>query len=290
MAQNPPHPTPILPYHQSVYPAIDPTNPALSTAGKSILITGAGTGIGAQTALSFAASGAAHIALVGRRLATLESTKSTINTTYPSVAVHTITGDITSLPSITAALQTFASSLPSGKIDVLVANAGYVNKIKPLAETDPDDWWRVFEVNVKGNYNTLRAFTPVAAGNAVVLHVGSTMAHLPYIPGYAAYQSSKLAAITVFEHWRKENPGKRVIQYHPGLYRTEIGSTTEGLGLVFDDLSLAGGFAVWAASDEAAFLDGKFVWAHWDVETMREKKEEIAGDPYKWTIGLLQWP
>jgi len=141
-------PTPI---HQSAYPAIDPTRPELSTAGKSILITGAGSGIGASTALAFAKSGASHVAIVGRRPAALASTKAALAAAYPSTTVHAIPGDMTSLPSITTSLQTFASALPSGKIDILVANAGYINAISPLADTDPTDFWLVFEINIKGN-------------------------------------------------------------------------------------------------------------------------------------------
>ncbi|KAK0618994.1 hypothetical protein B0T14DRAFT_584262 [Immersiella caudata] len=267
-------PSPITPYHQKLYPAIDPTHPELSTAGKSILITGAGSGIGAETALAFAKSGASHIGIVGRRAAALESTKSTIAASYPSVSVHVIPGDMTSLPSITSALQTFASALPSGKIDVLVANAGYINKITPLAETDPTDFWKVFEININGNYNLLRAFREVRAAKAVVLHVSSCMAHLPYVPGYAAYQASKLASTKMFEHFGVEEEGVRVIQYHPGLSRTEIGGTTEHLGL----------------PEEAAFLDGRFVWAAWDVESLKGLKGRLEGDKGLFTVGLEGFP
>ncbi|KAK0652583.1 hypothetical protein B0T16DRAFT_443775 [Cercophora newfieldiana] len=277
--------TPITPYHKTVYPAIDPTRPELSTAGKSILITGAGSGIGAETALAFAKSGAAHIGIVGRRLANLSATAATIAASHPNTTVHPIVGDITSLPSITAALHAFASSVPSGKIDVLIANAGYINKIAPLAETDPADFWRVFEVNVQGNYNLLRAFREVKASRAVVLHVSSCIGHLPYVPGYAAYQASKLAATKVFDNFRVENEGARVVNYHPGLFRTEIGSTTEeaGLGLEFDEIELAGGWAVWAVSEEAEFLDGsspsrKYPSTRGVVPPWAQAENETEGD------------
>ncbi|KAK4446610.1 short chain dehydrogenase reductase [Podospora aff. communis PSN243] len=285
-------PSPITPYHQKLYPAIDPTRPELSTAGKSILITGAGSGIGAETALAFAKSGASHIGLVGRRASALESTKSNITSSHPNVTVHILPADITSLPSITSALQTFASSLPSGnqKIDVLVACAGYINAIAPLSQTDPVDFWKVFEVNVQGNYNLLRAFRDVRAAEAVVLHVDTAMAHMAYIPGYAAYQASKLAATKVFEHFGAEEEGVRVVQYHPGLYKTEIGGTTEHLGLPWDEIDLAGGFAVWAASEEAGFLDGRFVWAAWDVDGLKELRGRLEGDRGLFTVGLEGFP
>jgi len=287
-----PRPTPILPYHQEGYPAIDPSRPELSSQGKSVLITGAGSGIGAETAIAFAQSGASHLGLVGRRVANLETTKATISSRFPNVAVHVFAGDVTDLKSITAAVSGFASVTDSGKIDVVVANAGYVNGVSKLDDADPEDWWRVFDVNVRGNFNLLRAFGPVAAANAVVLHVSSSIAHFTYIPGYSAYSASKMAGIRMFEHFAIEHPGIRVIHYHPGLYRTEIGSTTEesGLNLPFDHLSLASGFAVWAASPEAAFLNNRFVWAAWDVDTLKSKAAEIAANPTMFTFVLDGFP
>ncbi|KAF9982670.1 hypothetical protein BGZ79_005914, partial [Entomortierella chlamydospora] len=43
----------------------------------------------------------------------------------------------------------------------------------------------------------------------------------------------------------------------------------------YDDLDLAGYFMVWAASAEAAFLKGKLIWSNWDVEELKERREEL---------------
>lgn len=48
-------------------------------------------------------------------------------------------------------------------------------------------------------------------------------------------------------------------------------------------------FAVWAVSPEAHFLNGKFVWAHWDVDNLKAMSKEIEGTD-KFTFGLLGWP
>ncbi|KAK0720151.1 hypothetical protein B0H67DRAFT_486905 [Lasiosphaeris hirsuta] len=274
-------------YHPSAYPAIDPLRSELSTKGKSVLVTGAGSGIGAEIALAFAKSGTSHLGLVGRKASTLETTKATIEARFPGVVAHVIPGNLTDASSITNALQAFAAKTPSGKIDVLVANAGAVNTIKPLDEVDPDDFWQTFDVNVRGNFNLLRAFGPLAAADAIILNVSSAMAHIPYIPGYAAYQSSKQAAIKIFDHFTIEH-GLRVIHFHPGLQRTEIGDTVEeaGLGVPFDELDLPGAFAVWAASPEAAFLDRRLVYAAWDVDDLKAKAQELRNDPNLYTVGL----
>jgi hypothetical protein len=54
-------------------------------------------------------------------------------------------------------------------------------------------------------------------------------------------------------------------------------------------VELPGTFVVWAASDEAKFLNGKFVWAHWDVDDLKAMKKDIEGTD-KFTLGLLGWP
>lgn len=53
-------------------------------------------------------------------------------------------------------------------------------------------------------------------------------------------------------------------------------------------VSLPAHFAVWAASPEAKFLNGKFVWAHWDVGELKEMAHEIESTN-KYTIGLVGW-
>jgi len=54
-------------------------------------------------------------------------------------------------------------------------------------------------------------------------------------------------------------------------------------------VELPSNFIVWAVSPEAAFLQGKFLWANWDVDELKAKKEELLAGP-QLTIGLLGWP
>lgn len=101
--------------------------------------------------------------------------------------------------------------------------------------------------------------------------------------GYSGYRSSKIAAWKLFDYFHHENPDLTLVHIHPGL----IGGTAMGdkvevsvreLGLVYDDISLPGDFAVWTASAEAEFLNGKFVWATWDVTELKDMKAAIAAD------------
>ncbi|OCL08732.1 hypothetical protein AOQ84DRAFT_221578 [Glonium stellatum] len=81
--------------HNDVYPAIDPTQSSLSHAGQTIIVTGAGSGIGRETAIAFAASGAKHVVLVGRTESTLLETQKLIpnGTTTCSVFAGSVTDE-----------------------------------------------------------------------------------------------------------------------------------------------------------------------------------------------------
>ena len=54
-------------------------------------------------------------------------------------------------------------------------------------------------------------------------------------------------------------------------------------------VELPASFIVWVSSPEARFLNGKFVWSHWDVEELKAMAKEIESTD-KFTLGLLGWP
>jgi hypothetical protein len=54
----------------------------------------------------------------------------------------------------------------------------------------------------------------------------------------------------------------------------------------WDDVQLPGQFAVWLASEDAAFLKGRFVWANWDVRELLERKGEFESDPELLKVAL----
>ncbi|KAF6818214.1 short chain dehydrogenase reductase [Colletotrichum musicola] len=285
-------PSPTKTYHQNTYEAISPSRPELSTKGKNAFISGGGTGIGASIAQSLAKSGVTNLAIMGRRTAPLEATKTEIEAALPGTKVHLYAGDITDAEATTKTLAAFAEAV-GGKIDILVANAGYLSDLASITETDPNEWWQGFEVSVRGNFNLLRAFQPLAAEDASVIHVSTAAIHLPYMPGFSSYRASKIAATKMFEYFRSENPGTFVLQVHPGLIRTPMADkfapAADDMGLVFDDVALPGDFVVWALSEEARFLDGRFVHANWDVEELKTMKGELEKDEGRFTMGLLGW-
>ncbi|CAM1507860.1 Fc.00g047080.m01.CDS01 [Cosmosporella sp. VM-42] len=282
--------TEIKTFHQTTYPAVSPDRPELSTRGKNALITGGGSGIGATIAQSFAKSGITNLALLGRTEKTLLENKAKIEALSLETKVWTYTVDVVDPKALNAIVQTYATSI-NGKIDILIANAGYLADLGSIISSDADDWWKGFEISVKGNFNLLRAFQPHAAPHATVINISSSVVHLPYMEHYSSYRSSKTGAYKLFEYYYNENPDFTVLQIHPGLIggtamSAKFHDNVTSLGYEYDDPALAGDFTVWAASDEAKFLNGRFVWATWDVNELISIKSELEADKTRFTLQL----
>ncbi|KAL6835992.1 hypothetical protein J3E69DRAFT_361334 [Trichoderma sp. SZMC 28015] len=278
-------------FHHEPYEAISPTRPELSTKGKNVVITGGGGEIGAAIALTFAQSGASSIALLGRTEATLLKSKQAIDSKYPETTVHIITADVADEASVTAALSKFAS-VAGKKLDILVANAAVLPDPGTLLGTESSLWWSGFEINVRGQFNLVRAFVPLAEKNATVINVTSSVAQFPFVPGSSSYHGSKLAGVKIFDYLHFENSDLRVLQFHPGVVQSSMSQKSFDTGIprpTMDSPFLPGAFAVWCASAESESLRGKFLWANWDVEELKEIVKTFEGAP-QLTFGLLGWP
>ena len=129
-------------WHNDTYAAIDPQRPELSAKGKSIIVTGAGSGIGRATVKAFATAGASRLALLGRTIATLEETKRINEAEYPAAQCTTYVVDVADEAAV------HKSAVDIGTWDVLVLNAGKGLKPAPIGETNVLDWWSVMEVRL----------------------------------------------------------------------------------------------------------------------------------------------
>ncbi|TVY54996.1 Short chain dehydrogenase citE [Lachnellula suecica] len=277
-------------YHTTPYPAISPTRPSLSTAGKVVLITGGGTGIGPKIANAFAASGATQISILGRTASSLLSTKTDLEAKHPGLKVLTFVADITSQSAVTHAFESTAKAF--GPVDILIGNAGLMPDAAPLASTDLDQWMTGFDVNVKGNLILYQAFLAHSSPSPTLVHVSTAAAMFPSVPGgLSSYAVSKLAASKMTDYFAAENPRVRVMTVHPGVPDTRMNQKGRDAGIVlpFDDVELSANFIVWIVSPEAEFLKGKFIWSNWDVDDMIAKKEELVSSN-QLTQGLLGWP
>ena len=203
-------------WHNASYPAISPSNPTLSVAGKTVFVTGGGAGIGFATARAFAAAGASTVAISGRTEKTLLSAREDIESAHKGVRVLTFVADVTDQKAVDAA---FASV---GKVDVLVHNAGYLPHLVPITQSGIQDWWSGFEINVKGAFIVTQAFLKVAASDATLVDLTTGMVHFPAFPRYSAYLASKSAELRFFDSVQLENPDIHVVHVHPGVVATDM--------------------------------------------------------------------
>ncbi|KAI3391349.1 hypothetical protein diail_7500 [Diaporthe ilicicola] len=272
-------------WHNDAYPAISPQRPELSAAGKTVVITGAGSGIGRATAVAFAAAGASNVVLLGRSAGPLNETKSQLP---GNISAAVLPVDITDEAALNKA------SAAVGKWDILVLAAGYTATPGPLTEADTDEWWQSFETNVKGTFLALKAFKPFAEpSHATVLSLVTGMAALPpkNLPNLSSYLASKLAQAKVIEFLPVENPNIFAATIHPGIVETAIfnKSGADSTKLPMDKVELPAHFIVWMSSQEASFLNGRCVWANWDVEELKAQAETIQSS-LQMTSGIYGWP
>lgn len=220
MTTKAPFPSPTTRWHTTRQPSTAPSLPALSAAGKSVLVTGGGTtGIGGETARHFAEAGASRIALVGRRAEPLADNKAYIEKHFPGVEVVAIQGDVTKKADMDAAFAQFAAG---GQINVLIHSAALPGPIEPITAVDGAAYLECVNANVAGSLWVAQAFMRHAAGDAVVVAISSWAAHLSVNDSFAAYCAAKLAVFRLWDTVAVSNPGYSVFHTQPGVVLTEM--------------------------------------------------------------------
>ncbi|KAK5725496.1 hypothetical protein LTR15_003684 [Elasticomyces elasticus] len=259
-------------YHRQQYPAIDPKNPANSVKGKVVVVTGGGKGIGLRISRAFVEAGAKAVAILGRRQNVLDDAKRELEG-FGASKILTFSADVSDGDALNKAFAAIKEQV--GPINITVANAAYLNT-GLLLEVDVDDWWKGYEVNVKGTLLTYRAFFANKSDDKptfISLNTGAS--HAMVAPTMSSYGTSKFANLHLVTYLAAENPEVRAVSYHPGVLESEMNSKGT-IKFSFDDMSLPAGFAVWLASDKADFVQGRMLWAHWDVEELEAMKEDIV--------------
>lgn len=214
--------------HTDTYADISPSTKSDLT-GRAVFISGASRGIGRATALSYARAGAAQIAVAAPNgLDNIEqeilAAASSMKREPPQTLVLEL--NVLDLASVKAAAQKTEHCF--GKLDILINNAGYLEKGIPIAESDPDDYWKTWEINYRGLYWMTRAFLPLLlrSGDLRTIVNLSSMGALSLRPGGSAYQTSKFAILKFTEFVMTEYAEQGVLCYavHPGGVMTELAS------------------------------------------------------------------
>lgn len=213
-------------YRHGPYPAIDPTLSELSVTGKVAIITGGGGTIGAAIANSLAQAGIKHVALLGRRMESLNTTKAKLDIDFPKTKVSVYSTDITSRVAVKDAFEKFHAEVGQ-QVDVLISNAGYLSELSSIADADAEDWVTCINTNIVGSFFVAKEFMSICSSAATVVNITSAAAHVQ-IPKLSAYSCAKVAVVKLFEFLHSENPGLRVFNLHPGMVDSEM-NTKGGL-------------------------------------------------------------
>lgn len=194
---------------------------AAKSQGPIAVVTGAGSGMGAETAKALAADGAV-VVLVGRRLSPLATIKQEITAAGGSAHVRAV--DITD----PATAETLVSWVEDhlGPIDVLVNNAGSSSPVQNPQYIDDDQWAGVIDVNLDAVFRLTRAVLPsmLARETGTIVTISSLAAVTPNLLGGAAYGAAKAAVrnFMTFLHTTFRNQGLRAITILPGETDTPI--------------------------------------------------------------------
>lgn len=175
------------------------------------VVTGASSGIGAATARSLAAAGF-HVFCAARRRDRVEALAAEIGGT----AVVCDVTDEAQVASLAAAV--------GPTLDLLLNNAGGAVGTDPVSAGDPDEWRRMYDVNVIGTLLVTQALLPalVASGAGTLINLGSTAGHITY-EGGGGYTAAKHGVTAMTETLRLELNGQpvRVTEIAPGMVRTD---------------------------------------------------------------------
>ena len=146
--------------HNDTYSFIDPAKgPACEI---NVLVTGASKGIGRATVKSFARAGASGIALLARSdldAVADEVIEAAKQAGRKAPKILKLQADMSDAAAIESAMELVRQEFQT--LDAVINNASRLEQWHPFAETDIDDWWRTWEVNVKGTYIVTRAVLPL---------------------------------------------------------------------------------------------------------------------------------
>jgi NADP-dependent 3-hydroxy acid dehydrogenase YdfG len=193
----------------------------MSLNGKIVFITGASSGIGAATALAFAAEGA-RLLLAARRAGRLAEVASQAKE-RGAPSVHSIDLDVRDH----RAVQNAIDNLPPewSEIDILVNNAGLSRGLDKVYMGKIEDWDEMIDTNVKGLLYVTRCVVPgmVVRGRGHVISLGSTAGELAY-PNGAVYCGTKAAERLINDGLRQDVLGTpiRVTSVDPGMVETDF--------------------------------------------------------------------
>ena len=187
---------------------------------KTVIVTGASRGIGAATARHLAELGA-NVVLAARSTGAIGTLADEIASAGGSALA--VACDVSRWEDVAALVDQTATAF--GGVDVLVNNAGVIDPIARLADSDPTGWGEVVDINLKGVYYGLRAAIPkmLEHGGGTIINISSGAA-TSALEGWSHYCATKAAVLSLTRCADKEyrDAGIRVIGLSPGTVATDM--------------------------------------------------------------------
>jgi NAD(P)-dependent dehydrogenase (short-subunit alcohol dehydrogenase family) len=256
----------------------------LTTLSGVALVTGASRGIGRAIAVRLAAGGM-DVAVAARSEDEIEAVAQAIGG-MPLVL------DVTDSEGVARAVARVEHEL--GAIELLVNNAGIIERGGPAWEREAAEWWRVFEVNVLGPFLLMQAAIPrmIERRRGRVINIGSQSAYgkVDSAPTFSAYMASKaaLARMTEAVAYDARRHGVLVFALRPGSIRTAlVARILDDMGIGADDMpegtwtpiETAGELVAFMASGALDALAGRHIDAgNVDWQSLPDRIDEIVAD------------
>jgi NAD(P)-dependent dehydrogenase (short-subunit alcohol dehydrogenase family) len=195
-------------------------------ADKVIIVTGASRGIGAATAAALAKSSATVV------LAARDGKQAAAVAESIGEAASARACDVTDYAAVEALVAETRARF--GRLDALINNAGVIDPIASIAESDPAAWARSVAINLVGAYHAVRAVLPgmIAAGGGTIVNVSSGAALRP-LEGWSAYCSAKAGLHMLTRAIALETAGQgiRVFGFQPGTTDTGMQEVIRASGV-----------------------------------------------------------
>lgn len=190
------------------------------TSTRTAIVTGASRGIGEAVARHLAVQGM-NVVLAARSTTPIERIAAEIGQAGGSA--RAVACDVARYDDVRELVRTTIEVF--GGVDLLVNNAGVINPIARVSESDPEQWGASVDINLKGVYHALRAVLPVMehAGSGTIINLSSGAAQAP-MEGWSQYCASKAAVLMLTRSVDKEyaEKGIRCVGLSPGTVATEM--------------------------------------------------------------------
>ena len=196
------------------------TDKSQGLAGKLVLVTGASRGIGRAVAVAAAAAGA-ELLITGRTIGALEEVDDEIKAAGGTATIVEMDmKDTAAIPRLAAAIEGRWA-----RLDGLVANAGMLHVLTPVAHLQPDVWDECLAVNLSGQWHLIKAMDPLLraapAGRAILVSSAAAVGSRPF---WGAYAAAKAGLEALARSWagESEQTNLRINILNPGATATTM--------------------------------------------------------------------